>query len=382
MMKFFSIIVKEVKMHLRNISTLLIYTLMPILMILILGVTFGTQMDGSALELAPMTIAYTVVGEPSELTDGFLEMMNQDALGSDNDIVLAKDADAALEALADAKITCFVTVDEDEKTFTLYKNTLNNTEASVVEAMMATYVARYNAVMQIVKVNPMALAELDMEKPAGDYTAMVALGQENNIKSMDYYGIAMVVLFVMYGFLQSYSNVIEERKTGTGNRTLVSPLQKATFFVGKMGGQLLTLMIQLGAVALFSAVVFGVSWGAKPLLPILMVFIQMIMSTSIGIAMGLVFSTEGAGMTLGHIVIVLSAFFGGSYVPLSQLGDLGVIGKFFSVIWWVQTGIINYIYLGETATLFKAILVCLSVTAVMFAISIFKLGKTEGLANV
>jgi len=57
MMKFFSIIVKEVKMHLRNISTLLIYTLMPILMILILGVTFGTQMDGSALELAPMTIA-------------------------------------------------------------------------------------------------------------------------------------------------------------------------------------------------------------------------------------------------------------------------------------------------------------------------------------
>jgi len=283
-------------------------------------------------------------------------MMNQDALGSDNDIVMAKDADAALEALADAKITCFVTVDEDEKTFTLYKNTLNNTEASVVEAMMATYVARYNAVMQIVKVNPMALAELDMEKPAGDYTAMVALGQENNIKSMDYYGIAMVVLFVMYGFLQSYSNVIEERKTGTGNRTLVSPLQKATFFAGKMGGQLLTLMIQLGAVALFSAVVFGVSW--------------------------LVFSTEGAGMTLGHIVIVLSAFFGGSYVPLSQLGDLGVIGKFFSVIWWVQTGIINYIYLGETATLFKAILVCLSVTAVMFAISIFKLGKTEGLANV
>jgi len=163
---------------------------------------------------------------------------------------------------------------------------------------------------------------------------------------------------------------------------LGSPLEKATFFAGKMGGQLLTLMIQLGAVTLFSAAVFGVSWGEEPLLPLLMVFVQMIMSTSIGIAMGLAFSTEGAGMTLGHIVIVLSAFFGGSYVPLSQLGELGVIGKYFSVIWWTQTGIINYIYLGETATLFNAIVVCLGVTALMFVVSIFKLGKTEGLANV
>ena len=380
-MSILRMIGKEIKVHLRNISSLLIYTLMPLVLILILGVTFGTQMDGEGLEMDEMTIKYQVVGDAADLTEGFLTIMGEGALGDNNEIIETEDQATALSELADGRITCFVRVDEMDKVFTIYKNNLYNTEASMVEAVMATYVARYNAIMEIVKVNPQALAGLDLEKPADSYTSLVALGQENHVKSMDYYGIAMVVLFVMYGILQSFSNVIEERKTGTGNRMLGTSINKAAFFAGKMSGQILTLAIQLGAVVLFSALVFGVSWGEKPLLPLLLVFTQMVMAVSIGIAMGLVLGTEGAGMTMGHMIIVLSAFFGGSYVPVSQLGGMALIGRFFSPIWWVQSGIINYIYLGEADTLIQAMLVCLGVAAVMFTVSVFKIRGTEGLAH-
>lgn len=379
-MRILRIIGKEIKTHLRNISSLLIYILMPLVLILILGVTFGSQMEGEGLEMGDITIKYQVQGEKAALTEGFLELMDGDALGENNEIIETGNIDAALAELADGEITCFVLVDEPGKVFTIYKNNMYNTESSMVEAVMATYVARYNAVMEIVKVNPSALAALDLEAPAGSYAKLVSLGQENQVDSMDYYGIAMVVLFVMYGILQSYSNVLEERRTGTGNRMLGTSIHKSAFFAGKMSGQILTLAIQLGAVVVFSAIVFGVSWGEKPLLPLLLVFCQMIMAVSIGIAMGLVLGSEGAGMTMGHMIIVLSAFFGGSYVPVNQLGDMAQLGRFFSPIWWVQSGIVNYIYLGESTTLYKAMLVCLGVAAVMFAVSVTKIRGTEGLA--
>ena len=380
-MKIISVIVKEIKEQLRNTGVLLIFVLMPLILILILGVTFGNELEGDALGVGDMTIDYMVVGDKGDLTEGFLTMMAAEELGGNNTINQITDKDASISALADGQSTCFVLVDEQNKHFTIYKNSVFDTEASLVEAVLSTYVARYNAIVKIIEVNPAALAEIDMEHAAGDYASLVALGSDNNLKSMDYYGIAMVVLFVMYGILQSFTNVLSERKNGTGNRTLMTALQKSEFFVGKMIGQILVLMIQLGLVVLFSTQVFGVSWGAKPLLPFLLVFLQMLMAVSIGIMMGLILNVEAAGMTMGHMIVVISAFFGGSYVPVSQLGGMAAMGRYFSPIWWVQSGIINYIYLGETTTLYRAALVCLGITVIMFTVSTIKLGRTEGLAH-
>ncbi len=380
-MKIVSIIGKEMKTQLRNISMLLIYVLMPLILILILGVTFGSQMDGDSLTMGDMTVDYMVEGDAAELTDGFLSMMNEDAFSGNMTVEQVSDKDAALAELADGQITCLVMVDETDKSFTIYKNSLYDTESSLIEAVMSTYVARYNAVMEIVKVNPAALAEIDLEAPAGDYSSLVALGQDKNLNSMDYYGIAMVVLFIMYGILQSFGDVLNERKTGTGNRMLMTSLEKYEFFVGKMAGQILVLAVQLGAVVLFSTQVFGVSWGEQPFLPFLLILIEMVMAVSIGIAMGLSLSAEATGMTMGHMIIVLSAFFGGSYVPVSQLGGMASAGRFFSPIWWVQSGIVNFIYLGEKTTMMHAALFCLGITAAMFIISVIQLGRTEGLAN-
>lgn len=380
-MKIISVIGKEIKEQMRNIGTLLIFVLMPLVLILILGITFGNEMEGDAIEVDAMTIEYMVDGDAGDLTDGFLTMMAAEALGGNNTVSRITERDASLNALADGQITCLVEVDENEKRFTIYKNSIFDTGAALVEAVLSTYVARYNAIVEIIKVNPAALAEIDLEAPAGDYSSLVALGSDNNLKSMDYYGIAMVVLFVMYGILQSLGNVFAERHNGTGNRTLMTALQKYEFFVGKAVGQILVLMIQLGLVVIFSTQVFGVSWGAKPLLPFLLVFLQVVMAVSIGIMMGLVLNTQSAGMTIGQIIVVVSAFFGGSYVPVSQLGDMAAMGRYFSPIWWVQSGIVNYIYLGETTTLYRAAMVCMGVTVVMFAIATIKLSRTEGLAN-
>ncbi|MEX1306948.1 MAG: ABC transporter permease [Eubacteriales bacterium] len=380
-MKIISVIGKEIKEQMRNIGTLLIFVLMPLVLILILGITFGNEMEGDAIEVDAMTIEYMVAGDAGDLTDGFLTMMAAEALGGNNTVSRITERDASLNALADGQITCLVEVDENEKRFTIYKNSIFDTGAALVEAVLSTYVARYNAIVEIIKVNPAALAEIDLEAPAGDYSSLVALGSDNNLKSMDYYGIAMVVLFVMYGILQSLGNVFAERHNGTGNRTLMTALQKYEFFVGKAVGQILVLMIQLGLVVIFSTQVFGVSWGAKPLLPFLLVFLQVVMAVSIGIMMGLVLNTQSAGMTIGQIIVVVSAFFGGSYVPVSQLGDMAAMGRYFSPIWWVQSGIVNYIYLGETTTLYRAAMVCMGVTVVMFAIATIKLSRTEGLAN-
>ncbi len=382
MMKIWTLVKKEIVTGFRAINVMLIFTLMPILLIAILGLTFSSAMDGEALEMDNVTVEYTVVGEEAELTEGFTSLMDELITGDGSAVTKVQDLDAAVEKLKDAKISAVVQIDETNSDIMVYKNSLYDTEGSMIEGVMGTYVARYNAITEIVNVNPMAMAQIDTSAEAGDYSKLTSLGERKTFGSMDYYGTAMIALFVMYAILTAFYSISNERKAGTGNRMLDSPLKKYQFFMGKFFGNTALTVLQLGVVVIVSTFVFGVNWGDRPMLPMLLLLSEIIMAISIGICFGLVIKNEGTAASLVHTLIVLFGFFGGAYIPLSQVEGFAEIGRYFSPIWWTIGGMNNQIYLNDMTMMIQAFMVCLCTAAVFFGISVLKLGRMEGFERV
>ncbi len=96
--------------------------------------------------------------------------------------------------------------------------------------------------------------------------------------------------------------------------------------------------------------------------------------TSFGVFVGSVIKSENAADPLMHIFIVASGFFGGAYVQLSTMGSLGQVGKYFSVIWWANTGIQKFIYSEDASYMIYANIIFLSVALLLTIVNsiIFK----------
>lgn len=380
-MKILFIIQEELKRSFRNINVLLIMTLMPIILILILGLVFNGEMGSRAILLEDIIIEYSIVGEPGVLSENVKNTMLEVFSDDSSEYYEAVDKDSALKRVENAEISCFLEINENNQEITIYKNSLDNMESSLIEGVLGTFVSRANAISEIIKVNPIILSELELNSNLGEYTVSKSLAKEKSPRAMDYYGIVEVTLFVLYGVMTPFYGVYFDRTSGIGDRILGTPIKKREYFLGKFFGSLCTTVIQMGIVIFVSTQVFGVNWGENPIWPFLLIFTQIIAITSIGISFGFSSKNENAATTIIHLTIAITGFFGGAYTTLAMMGSLGKIGKYFSLLWWNNTGIINYIFLNDKYNLSIAFLINLLLALVFFLIAMVRMNKTESFKN-
>jgi ABC-2 type transport system permease protein len=379
-MKIWAIIEEEVKRNFRRINVLIIMTMLPIFLILILGVVFDGILGNGAPSIGDMKVYHMTIGEASYLTDN-VNLMMDGVLSDDesNEYIQTNDREGTIELLKNAEITCFVVVDETIPEIHIYKNSLYNTESSLLEGVLGTFVSRYNAISEIVKVNPAAMSVINDE--VGNYTKARSLDAEKIPNAMDYYGVVEVTLFVLYGVMTPFYGVFSDRRTGVSDRILSTSIKKRNYFLGKFFASILITVLQMGIVIFFSSEIMGASWGDKPLLPFLLVFTEILAITSVGLSFGMTAKNENAAQTVIHLVISIFGFFGGAYVSLYDMGFLGEIGKYFSILWWNNSGIMNYIYLDETKFLGLAFMVNIAIALVFFGIAVLKMRRMENFKN-
>lgn len=380
-MRILSIAGKEIKQNIRNTSVMLIMTLMPIILILILGAAFNGSFSGSSMTLGNLHIEYMVRGEAGGLTGGFEDVMGKLLEGENNSLTEVHDAQTALVKVKDADISSFIIIDETAEQIIIHKNSLYNLNASLVEGVIRTYAGRYNAIMEIINVNPAAMAGIQADRPTGDYIQQISVNQKEKPSAMDYYGITMVCVFVLYGIMTPSSSIISEKNNGTGSRIICSSTPKYQYFIGKVLGALGITVLQIGLVILFSSQVFGVNWGDQPLYPVMLIFSLVVMAISLGTGIGFIFKEEGPAMSMLHVFIVIMSFFGGAYLSLLHMGGLAEIGRYFSPIWWVNTGIFNQIYTGDMTAYWTSMTINLGIAVVFFVIAIWKMNQREGFVN-
>ncbi len=381
-MKILNIAKVIILRELRDVNIMLIMCAMPIAIIFILGLVFNSFIGSgsSSFNLDDMSITYAVVGEQTQLSTE-LENLMDELLSEGSTYQRNDDAQSQIELLKESRLTAFIMIDEDTKQITLYKNSINNTSSSIVETAVRSFVAKYNLVMEIAAVNPMAIGQILSDDGQTQYIEKTGLKERYQPSAMDYYGVAIAALFVLYSFLSPLVSIINDRKDKLALRISVTSVKPAETFLGTVMGYVTVACIRLTIVVIATKLLFHVNWGDKPLLPFLLLFAMVTMVTSIGMVLGQIFKTEAAAAPVGHSFIIASAFFGGAYVTLDNMGPLGSIGKYFSVIWWTNKGIINQIYNNDYSDMKTAFIIFIAGTLLLLGISVLLMNRKEVYAN-
>lgn len=379
-MKILSVAKTILFRNLRDVNTMLIMCAMPIAIIFILGLAFDSQVGSNGITLDELHITHTVIGEEAALSQG-VETMMEALLSYDSIYEAADDKEEQLDKLRAANITAYIEIDEINSRITLYKNNRVNTASSIIETALRSFAARYNTVVEIAKVNPAALQTILNNDNNEEYIHKTGLSEKYQPSAMDYYGVVMTVLFVLYGFLAPLQQVITDRDEGLTTRVHTAPIKPTEKFLGNVIGYVSLSSINSAIVVIVAKIAFGVNWGAQPLYPLLILFGLIVTVTSLGMMLGEIFKSETAAATFGHLFIVVSAFFGGAYIALEDMGAIADIGKYFSLIWWANNGIMNQIYNGDYSNMITAIIVFVSLSVAFLLIALIFMNRKEAYKN-
>ncbi|MBE0429020.1 MAG: ABC transporter permease [Thermoleophilia bacterium] len=131
---------------------------------------------------------------------------------------------------------------------------------------------------------------------------------------------SQLLLFVFLTSLTGSVALIETRRLGLSRRMLSTPTPARTLVSGEMLGRLGVALIQGTFIMAGSWLVFGVSWGNPAGAAALLVLFSLT-AAGAGMLLGSVFSTEQQAIAVGLLLGLGLAALGGSMVPLEAFSD-------------------------------------------------------------
>lgn len=340
-MKILNIVIKEIKHNFRNKRVLAIMILFPIVLIVILGTAFSKVMSND-IQLGEIKVLYTVQGQGN--VEKAFEDLQKGLKEYNVSFKETEDIKKAKESVQDSNYSCYLLVNEDSKEIKIYKNDRYYLDASFVEGILNTFIQRYNVINEIQEKNPRVIGEI-LKGSNKRFVKMEALNEKKEPRAVDYYGVTMTTLIVLYSAMTGAYAMKSEKNRKTEGRMMVAPIGKKEIFIGKILGALVVAILQIFIVIIFSKYVVGVNWGDNIVILLLVIGSEIIMAVSLGIGVSFLTKTESAMNGILNSIIPVMVFLGGGYVPLEQFNSeiLNTISN-FSPVRWVNSSILNIVF--------------------------------------
>ncbi|MCB2296716.1 SagG family ABC transporter permease subunit [Clostridium tagluense] len=366
-MRIFNIVLKEIKHNIRNKQIMVIMIAFPIVLMWILGTAFSGGMEGSSLMFNNPKIVYSIEGQGQRVQafEEFIKKIEKFGIKPTE----IQEYDSGINSVKETQYACYIDFNDNENKIKLFKNERYNVEATFVEGIFQAFVQKYNVISEIAKVNPKAVKEV-LKEDSKKYVEVKSIDKKKRPRAIDYYGVTMTTLIIMYGAMSGAYGIRGEKTRKTGNRILTSPIKKYEYFIGKNIGSFVSLLFQLLIVIIFSKYVLKVDWGNNPGIIFLIMASEAFMSIALGIGAAFIFNSEAAMSGVLNIMVPVMIFLGGGYVPLDQFNSelLFNIAK-FSPIRWSNDTIFKVIYGGNFSQVFATIAINLIAATVFLTIS-------------
>ncbi|MBN1261365.1 MAG: ABC transporter permease [Anaerolineae bacterium] len=134
---------------------------------------------------------------------------------------------------------------------------------------------------------------------------------------LNYSATSMAVLFLMFAVTSGGRTLLAERQGGTLPRLLVSPTPALTILIGKMGGIVLTGMLQV-LVLWGATTLIGAYWGDP--FGVLLAIVSLVLSaTGVGALISAWSQTPGQAGAIGTMITLIGSGISGSFFPRSGL---------------------------------------------------------------
>ncbi len=145
-----------------------------------------------------------------------------------------------------------------------------------------------------------------------------AVGAARNPNPLNYFMPSMAIFFLMFSVFASTRSILDEEALGTLLRLMTTPTSRAEILGGKIGGALLTGLMQMGVLVLVTRFFFGVDWG-EPLGLGALTLVTVLAAAGLG-ALTAAFARDGnqAGL-IGSLISLVFAVLGGNFIPLQTV---------------------------------------------------------------
>lgn len=145
--------------------------------------------------------------------------------------------------------------------------------------------------------------------------------------------IGMTLYFVMYTVFFLQMNLVEEKRIGTWNRLVTSPIPKVQLYLGHLFHYFLVGVIQIGLSFFILTNLMGINLGSNylPMIAVALVFIFTVVSLGM-LLVGLVPTPQSLQVII-PIVTTASAMLGGAFWPLEVVSNdfILLLGEFVPI---------------------------------------------------
>lgn len=359
---------KEILQNIRNLRAMIYLVLFPIILILVLGTALSGAFDKSS-EFKDINIIYASPSDGSlvQAFKGFI--IKGGEMGFT--FTETQSVPEAVDRVKNGNYACFINVGENG--LEIYENDKDAFKAQLVEGVLGAFIQRYKAISQIALVNPVVVSKIINDQSNPNFVKLSTLGELRQPKALDYYAVTMLTLIILYSSMTGAHAIKDEKTAKTMNRLLCAPVKKYEVLTGKILGALVITLLQVLVVILISKFLLEAYWGNHPGTIFLILASEIVMAVSLGIGVAFVVRTESWGIL--NILIPLMAFFGGSYIPIEDLGKTLLLISNYSPVRWVNKAIFEVIYSNDYSSVAQAILINLAIAVVFVIIASFSFRK-------
>jgi ABC-2 type transport system permease protein len=219
--------------------------------------------------------------------------------------------------------------------------------------------------------DPAALAgRAAAHPPALTLTAADAAHRE--LDTPTYYAAGMAVFFLFFVAMLSVSSILEERSGRTMARLMAAPASRVAILAGKLLAGVGVGIAAMAVLVVTSSLLFGADWGHPVGVAVLVVAVVLAAVGLMALVATFARTSEQATNWMS-VLVVLMGLFGGSFVPLAQLGTLATVSYATPHRWFLQG--LSDLAGGDPAVVLApaAALTCFAAGAL--ALTVLRVGK-------
>ncbi len=377
-MRILSIAVKDIKQIFRMKSVVFMMVAFPLLLILILGTALGgTKVSGGVDTVINTKAVYFIENEGivQEAFDSFNKNFDKELISFKE----VNTKEAGIELLQNGEYPAFVMINSEENKIQVIKSPKFDFEGDFIEGIISSFANRASVAMTLYKYIPNSIQEIQESENYSDYVTLKGINNDNKKpRAIDYYGITMLTMIIMYMTTTASEFLLYEKEIGTDKRIKISNITGMELFFGKLLGQIVSAAIQIGIIMCVSSLLYKINYGQDLKSVILIVASQAILMIALGLAIGIFADPESPTGSVFNIVIPILVFLGGGYFSLRGLGSdfLIKLGN-ISPVKWINQSLFEVIYNGSYSTVNKLLLINTIVTVILLLIVAMKFSRKE-----
>ena len=356
-MRVIHLAIKDLSQILRDWKSGLFLLIMPLLFTLFFGFVMGSataskpdvdprlpvgviDRDGGTLAASLQTLLEeSEVIHPVILKGGEAEQGDQMVTKGDLAALVIIPAGYTDHLLADQPIALEVIIDQNQPSSQTVTRALETVSGRLLGAVEVAHISQ-NADPQNELRGSLADAISSWQEPALTVAVIKATNEaaaDKETSSVSGYAQAsagMMVQFSIFGLISSAMILVLERKSGTLQRLMSSPIRKYEVIAGHILAMFCIVFAQQSILVLVGQFVFGVNYARQPLAILLMITVLSIWAASLGLLISAISRKEDQVITLSLIAMFVFAAMGGAWFPLEVAGKaFAAIGHIMPTAW-------------------------------------------------